>query len=57
MNQNVKPILAYVSESEGKDYKISIVLNYVEHFYNIFNLRKFNFTFSLSSQSKNSLVL
>ena len=57
MNQNGKHISAYIWDSEDEDYNISIVPNYLELVNNIFNLQKFDFMFSRSSQSKHSLVV
>jgi len=57
MNQNGKHISACMWDSEDEDCSISVVLNYVELVNNIFNLQKFDFMFSQSSQSKHLLVV
>lgn len=57
MKQNGKYISAYVSDSEDEEYNIRIIPNYLEFVSNIFNMQKFDFIFSRSSQSKHSMVV
>jgi hypothetical protein len=52
MNQNGKHISACLWDSEYEEYSIRVVPNYLELVNNIFNLQKFEFIFSRSSQSK-----
>lgn len=57
MNQNGKHISACIWDSGNEEYNINVVLKYFEFVNNIFNLKNFDFIFSLSSQSKHSLVV
>ncbi len=57
MSQNGKHFSVCIWDSEDEEYNISIVPKYLEFVNNIFNLQKFEFMFSRSSQSKYSLVV
>jgi hypothetical protein len=57
MNQIEKHISAYIWDTVNEEFNILFVPNYLELVNNLFNLQKFEFIFSRSSQSKHSLVV
>lgn len=57
MNQNGKPISAYIWDPEEEEHNLSVVPNCLEFVNNYFNLQICDFMFSRSSQSKHSLVI